>query len=107
MNRRILLADSNAFYTKNEVDIVGADFTATLSQCRKYAELEVWIPRVCLSEIMFQKCSFAQVRLNEAARALATVSKLAERPAPTLGDYRSIARAVARRMLRWCKANRI
>lgn len=107
MKKQILLVDSNVLFTRNDVELVNKDFLETLRQCRTYSSLELWIPRICLAEIIFQKVTFAQARLNEAHKSIRIIAELADVPPLTVAKEDSVARAIARRLLRWCKENSV
>jgi hypothetical protein len=99
----LLLVDSNILYTKNQIEIVHKEFLADLAECRRYQRVQLLIPKVVISEIIFQKVIFAAGLIADAAKALKTLSHLTQSETVTVEDYKLARRKIQRRMIKWCK----
>ena len=82
MNRNsiVLIPDTNILYARNDVEVINSAFPQKMSDARKYAEIQLVIPRICLQEILTQKCEFAESHLNTAAKSLGIVTRLTNKP---------------------------
>jgi hypothetical protein len=103
--RVLLIVDTNILYSPNDVEVISAAFSEKLIEARKYAELQLVIPRICIQEIIVQKCGFAESHLTKAAKSLGILARLTSKPTSNIQENRGLRDAVARAILRWCHIN--
>jgi hypothetical protein len=61
------------------------------------------IPKVVISELVFQKVIYAAGLIAEAAKALRTLSRLTDSETVAVEDYKLARRKIERRIIKWCK----
>jgi hypothetical protein len=103
----LLILDTNVLFTKNDSEVINPALLPKLHECRKYTTFEVCIPRICLREVVVQKCIFANSHLKSAAQSLRVISGLTGRPAEALNPEAAIKLGIQRRLVQWCKQERV
>ena len=95
----LLVVDSNILYTKNELEIINRDIATDLSECQRYERQQLLIPKVVISKLVFQKVMYAAALIADAAKALKTLSRLAESETVAVEDHKLARRNIERRIV--------
>ena len=103
----LVVIDTNVLFTKNDVELINNETFAKIQQARTYATFQLCIPRICLAEILFQKCTFGGQQLTQASKALSIIARLTDAKPASIDSYPSFSRTVAKRLLKWCKQNKL
>jgi hypothetical protein len=100
-----LIVDTNALRSNNDVEVVSSSFAGELLEARKYANIRLVIPRICIRELLVQKSDFAESHLGKAAKSLRIIHLLTTKPTSNVGRHSILRFAIARRIIKWCKLN--
>ena len=102
----LIILDSNALFTENDVEIVSKEARENVSEFATFGGTVI-IPRVVLRELLFRKLVFLRGLEAEARRNRMTIGKLTGLSVPSLPSYFALLLRLARRWKQWCRELKI
>jgi hypothetical protein len=100
----LVVADTNALFSKDPTQIVGEGFTALWAECLKLAKLRLALPEVVRGERLYQILCVAQRSRESAERNIETIAKVSASEAMRLPEIIEIRQAVENRFDEWAKS---
>src|SRR2546423_2932429 len=108
MADRALILDSNSILSPDDRRLVNPRIESLLDDCRKLYPVDVFVPRVVLSEIAYRKCVSSEGLLRKGRNAEAGLSEILQvHPSNRGPNVPPIRFNLYRQYLSWCTKNRI
>src|SRR5712692_7571287 len=99
-----VIADTNALYSRNSSELVSGGFEAALTELRKLATLQLYIPDVVIGELAYQKFEAAAAAIAAVEKNLTLLAEIGVAKRPTLCSVEQAKKRIKRRYVAWCRA---
>lgn len=102
----IVVLDSNALFTENDIEVVNKEFFELLPEFSKFGA-EFIIPKTVIRELQFRKLNLLKRLEGEVRKGISSIGKLTNSSLPSFPSAFSLALRLSRRWRKICRDNKI